>query len=470
MEHDAEPPLIAIRERIESGPEPGQDATGCGAGVVLGVGGGEKLICQQRDDRQGQHQRHQHADRQRQRQGREELARHSFQQPKREKHHDRGHRARSDRPEQFLHGETDGRLAVAAETEVPDDVFGNDYRVVDHQPDRDRHGAEGHQIEGLTQQTHQKQRHGQRERDRRRADDGDPDMAQEQQQDPDGQRRADQDRVPHRGHRVPHQGRLIVHRLQPDTGRERLRHVRGRARHAVAHRDGVAADLPGDTDQRGRTSIPRDDPDVVLGSWHHGGEVSNPEGALDHHVGHVLHRVRFLRRHNQILLVVAGDAAHRIDRDPGPDRLGQAVVGEPRGRQTRRIRHDLDLPHVGSLDVHPPDAGNPRQHRLDLIAGDVVERGGIAALEIVGKDREEARREPLDFDREPRGEIAPDLLDPGPDQLERPVDVGGFSQRDVHFARPANRTTLHPHDSGYDADGFFDRPGHREHDLPGPKA
>ena len=155
-----------------------------------------------------------------------------------------------------------------------------------------------------------------------------------------------------------------------------------------------------------------------------------------------------------------------------PSRIAaaSAVERQARGGEARRIREHLDLAHVGPLHVHPSHAGKPGEHRLDLVAGDVEQRGGIAPLEVVAQDREQAGREPLDLDVEARREIAPDLLDARAHQLQRVVHVGAFREVDVHLARAANGAALHPHHAGDDAHRLLDGPRHREHDLPRPEA
>jgi len=110
---------------------------------------------------------------------------------------------------------------------------------------------------------------------------------------------------------------------------------------------------------------------------------------LDDDRADVVQAARFLVGHDQVLPVVLRHATHRLDRDGPPDGVGQIAVRQPLGGEPRRVGDDFDLPHVRALDVHPPHSGDARNERLDLIASDVVQRGGVAALEIVRQDREE---------------------------------------------------------------------------------
>ncbi len=81
---------------------------------------------------------------------------------------------------------TASRIAIARswlQVRVPDDVLGDHDRVVDHEADRDRHRAERHQVERLSDQRHDEHGDRHRDRNRRRADRGDARVAQEEQQD-----------------------------------------------------------------------------------------------------------------------------------------------------------------------------------------------------------------------------------------------------------------------------------------------
>ena len=65
---------------------------------------------------------------------------------------------------------------------MPDDVLGDDHRIVDHESDCDRQCAERHEIEGLTEQRHQPDGDRERERYDGRADSRDAPIAQEHEQ------------------------------------------------------------------------------------------------------------------------------------------------------------------------------------------------------------------------------------------------------------------------------------------------
>ena len=98
-----------------------------------------------------------------------------------------------------------------------------------------------------------------------------------------------------------------------------------------------------------------------------------PEGRLHCQHGSKQHRA------------VHRGAAHcpRRIRRRGANRGGEILERHPLRREARRLGDDLDLADVARLHVDPPDTGDPRDQRLDLIAGNVVKGRRIAAFEVV---------------------------------------------------------------------------------------
>ena len=142
------------------------------------------------------------------------------------------------------------------------------------------------------------------------------------------------------------------------------------------------------------------DADVILGSRPDGRDVADAQAAADDDVRDVVDRVRLARRHDQVLLVVLRHAADGAHRRRGLNRRRHVGERHLLHREPRRIGDDLDLAHVAALHVDAADAGHARDQRLDLVARDVVQRGRIAALEIVRENRKDRRRQSLDFDVE----------------------------------------------------------------------
>jgi len=94
-----------------------------------------------------------------------------------------------------------------------------------------------------------------------------------------------------------------------------------------------------------------------------------------------------------------------------------------------------------------------------LVARDVVQRRGIAALDVVRQDREDRRRQAFDLDVEPGRQVAAHLVDARLHELRRDEHVGvrcevhrhlhraGGSSGSARGARPGTMLT-----------GLLDRP------------
>ena len=291
-------------------------------------------------------------------------------------------------------------------------------------------------------------------------------MAQEQEEHQHREAGADHHGVAHRVDRVPHQGRLIVHPLQRDPRRETVREGGHDPRHAVRDGERVPLDLTGDIDERGGLAVTGDDADVIFRPQPHGGHVAHPHALGEHDAADVLRAARFLVGDDQVLPVVLRDAAHRLHRDRPPDGVGHVGVRQPQGGEPRRVRHDFDLAHVRPLNVHTAHAGHARDQRLDLVARDVVEGGGVAPLEVVRKDRKQGRREPLDFDLEIGGQPRLNLAHARAHELQCVGHVGARGERDGDFARPTDGVRLHARHAGHHAHRLLEGPRDAEHHLP----
>jgi hypothetical protein len=171
-------------------------------------------------------------------------------------------------------------------------------------------------------------------------------MAQEHEQHQNGERRADQHRVPDGAHRIAHQRRLIVHWLEVDPWGKARRKRRRDARDAVRDGDGVASELPGDVEQRGGLAVAGDDSHVILGPEPDRGEVPHAEAAADDHGADVVHAVRLLVGDDQVLAVVLGHPTDRLHGHRLADGVGQIRVGQVLGCEARRVSDHFDLPHV----------------------------------------------------------------------------------------------------------------------------
>ena len=348
---------------------------------------------------------------------------------------------------------------------MPHNVLGNDHRVVNHETNRDRHRTQGHQIERLSEQPHDEHRHRERQRNGGRTDGCDTSMPQKQQQNDDRQQSANEHGIAHRTHGIGNERRLIVHGLQMHPWRERRRHRLGDLRHTVADLNGVPANLPRHIDQRGRLSVAGHHAHMIFCARHHRRHIAHAQRTAHNHRRDIFRRMRFLRRDHQILLVVTRHAANCIHGNPRLDRCGKVVIRKPRSGQARRIGNHFDLADISSLNVDAPHTGHAREHGLDLIPCNVIQRRGVAPFEIVRHNRKERRRQPLHLNIETGRELTPNLLDARPNQLQRIRHIRMLVERDRHLARPTNRTRLHALHSGNNAHRFFDRAGHGEHHL-----
>ena len=188
-EHSLERVLISEGQRIELVSNPVQKLAGrvrlsfrgLRADVFgLGVRRGEELVAHERDDREGQQQRHQHRYGQRDGQCGKELSDDAFEQSQRQED-DHGGKSRGGYgPDQLLNRFAYRLVTVWVEPHVTHDVLGDHNRVVNDQSDRDCHRAKGHQVERLADQVHGEDADRQRERDRRRADCGDARVVEEE--------------------------------------------------------------------------------------------------------------------------------------------------------------------------------------------------------------------------------------------------------------------------------------------------
>ena len=242
--------------------------------------------------------------------------------------------------------------------------------------------------------------------------------------------RADEHRVAHRLDRVAHERRLIVHRLERARPAAASCAAFGRDRRdAVGDRDGVAADLPRDVEQRGRLAVAGDDAHVIFGA-----QLRPSRGRARAARGR---RRRSRCRRPSAPRCVGDDRGTACSpRGMRPTAftvvdawiaVGEVVVRHALRGEPRRIGDDLDLAHVAALHVDAADAGDAREERPDLIARDVVQRRRIAALEVVREDREERRRQALDLDVEVRRQVArgPDSRAPAPAAARSTMSVFG---------------------------------------------
>ena len=231
---------------------------------------------------------------------------------------------------------------------------------------------------------------------------------------------------------------------------------------AVRHAQRVATRLTRDAKQRGRLAIAGDEADPVFATERDCGDIAHAQATADRDTGDVIRRPCLGLRDDEVLLVVARDAAHRIDRRGLTNGRGEIVVRQARLREARRISDHLEFAHDAPLHIDATDTGHAREDRPDAIPGDVIERRRITAFEVVTDDRKHRRRESLDLQVDSSGQVATDAVDPRLHQLQRHLHDHRRGKGDVDLAATANRARLHARDTGHDADRFFDRSGDAE--------
>ena len=175
------------------------------------------------------------------------------------------------------------------------------------------------------------------------------------------------------------------------------------ARHAIDNGKSISPGLAGNVEQRRGLPVAGDDPNMIFRPQSDGRHIANSEAVADDDSTNILGGARFLRCYDQVLLVVLRQAPNRAHSGRLSDRGGKIVIGETLRGQAGRVRDDLDLANIASLHIHPPYARHAGDERPELVARDVVQRGRIAALEIVGQNRKQRWRHSLDFEVELAG-------------------------------------------------------------------
>src|SRR5699024_3192677 len=121
-----------------------------------------------------------------------QLADHAADQADGDEHGGGGDGRRGDRAGDLAHGVEDRGAAILAVGQVPVDVLDDDDRVVDDAPDGHRQRGQGEQVERDPDDLEADERDDERQRDRHGGHRGGPDLAQEQQDDDDGEHQAEQ--------------------------------------------------------------------------------------------------------------------------------------------------------------------------------------------------------------------------------------------------------------------------------------
>ena len=156
------------------------------------------------------------------------------------------------------------------------DAFHHHDRVVDDEADRHGEPSHRHQVDRLAEDPHHDKRHenGKRKRDRR--DEGEPPVAQEQQEDRHAEDAAEQDGIADIRNRRAHELRQIVDLRDVQARRERARQFVNGLLHARLDVEDVRADLLRHADARGIAPVSGDQARAIGRAGKHLGDVLHP--------------------------------------------------------------------------------------------------------------------------------------------------------------------------------------------------
>ena len=172
LQETRERPGVGLLQPLEPPLDGGMQAADRSRQVTAGLLPAEQVLLQGRNQRARQEVRREHGEDDRHRQGNEERLRGARDES--DRHEDdadaqRGHEGRRRDLARAVEDRLDQRLAQAA---LALEVLDLDRRVVHEDADRERHPAEGHQVQRLPEQTQGDGRDQQRKRDRHQDDHG----------------------------------------------------------------------------------------------------------------------------------------------------------------------------------------------------------------------------------------------------------------------------------------------------------
>ena len=322
--------------------------------------------------------------------------------------------------------------------DVAVDVFDDDDRIVDDEPDRQHHRQQGQQVEAEAHRRHQGAGADQRQRDR---DDRDHHRAQaaEEQEDHDDD---DGDRQGERELDLVDRGLDELGRIVGDLHDDRRRQVAldlGQQRAHVAHQgQGVAGRRRLDADEHCALAVHRHTRGPALRRKVDGGDVLEPHQravlALDHH----LLELRYVGEAGIRADIGDREIAFRLARRRlvvvGLDRGRDVAGGDAARRHPHRIEPQPHREHLATEDVGRGDTRHRDQqwlHDPGQVIGDRRARQLVAGKADIHDGGRLARR--LGDDRVLRAgrEQIFDLLDLGHDLGQRLVgvevqpDIGG---------------------------------------------
>src|SRR5208282_2913720 len=438
-----------------------------GCGFVPVTLRGQESLGEQRNQRHGEDQREQDGRSERDAERGKEIADHAGEQPEREKDDHGGERRAQHRPEKLSSANLGGAHRRLAQTEMPIDVFQYDHRIVNYQADGDRQPAERHQVQRATAQVHDEKGTDHGDRKRHGSNQSGFQLAQEDEQDDHGQKRADQDGVADAAHRFLDKFREVVDESQLQSGWDGGAGMACNFADLAGDVQYVASDLPRDVDKRGRLAVAGDQDAPVLGALADLGEVAEANGHAvfygHHGVADLIEAGEQSRRDDEelrVILVQAADGGHAVGR---AQPVGYIREGQTMGQGARRVHDHGNFTRVGGLHLDATHSRHAREHGPQVVIREVAQIGARhVAGENQAEDGEDGRGNALDDDFRLRRHPAARFADAGLDELQGILHVHLRAEKHGDFAGTANRLRADAADTEHGAHRFLDRPGDLE--------
>ena len=386
-----------------------------------------------------------------------------------------GESRRSDGESDFLGCVAGRRLLFLAILPVPEDVLQHDDGVVHEHADPQCKTAEGDHVQREPAEVHQT------EGGQHRNGDGDghhqhtTEVAQEHQENEDGEERTVEGGVPDVGHRPADELGGVVKGVDPDLRIVPIDPLDGPV-HLSRHQHGVGTGLLADAHPDARDAVdPYQMPNFLMAVLDRGDVLDIDGGALPN--GHhgspdLVHRgVLALGPHQhfeRVLDDVSGRLVQILAAQCGHD-LGRA---DAESMQLGPVHHHVDLTLQTSPDIGLGHAGNPLEPVLDLLFREFTQLPGRQLAGDSQKHDGEDAQIVLVQGRRIRilGQLSTNAVDPGAEFFGACIQVHSPLERDPHAAGPLGGPGGHLLDAGGGGQGPFQRNGDQFFDLPWPHA
>jgi hypothetical protein len=382
---------------------------------------------------------------------------------------------------------------------VPVDVLEDDDGVVDKHADAQRQPAERDQVEREAGEVHQRERGQHRERDRHGDHGGGAQVAQEQQQDQDGEHRAVHPRLAHVGDRALDVLAGVVDEDDPRATAVLAVDEVDLLLETLHHLDRVGVGLLGHAHDDARPAV---DPLLahdLLERVAHVGHVADvdrtpgsgggaarlrlgqlfagPRGAalrplrvgppVDQHRAHLLDRAQLAECADQDLAARLGHVAGRHVAVVAAQRLDDLIAGDAERDHARQRQLDADLAQAPAIDLHRRDAGQALEPAGQHLVGQVAQAARIAATAQPERGDRRGRDVELEDGRllGVLGQLGAQPVERLAHVAGRRVQVGAPVELQLHARQPLGRLALQRGDALDRGHRALDRPGQEVLDL-----